>query len=189
MKFIEEKIIEAASKNKVAVIAIDGRCASGKTTFCEYLKGKYNCNVVHMDDFFLPPELKSEERLCEPGGNIHHERLLDEVISKLGTGKAFSYRPYSCKNKSYGEEVKLSPDTFTVVEGAYACHPILGDYYDLGIFFDIDSEKQIERIVDRNGKADAEVFKSKWILLEEKYFDTFGIKEKCDIVEQSTENE
>lgn len=189
MKIIEEKIKEAVKKNNRAVIAVDGRCASGKTTFCEYLKGKYNCNIVHMDHFFLPLSMRTAERLCEPGGNIHHERLFDEVISKLGTGKAFSYRPYSCKNKSFGDEIVISPDTFTVFEGAYACHPVLGNYYELSIFFDIDPEKQIERIISRNGKAEAEVFKSKWIVLEEKYFDAFGIKEKCDLVVQSIENE
>ena len=32
-----------------------------------------------MDDFFLPMELRTAERLEEPGGNVHYERFSAEV--------------------------------------------------------------------------------------------------------------
>ena len=38
------------------VIAIDGRCASGKTTLAAYLKTALSCNVIHMDHFYLRKE-------------------------------------------------------------------------------------------------------------------------------------
>ena len=38
------------------LIAVDGRCASGKTTLAASLERETGCNVVHMDDFFLRPE-------------------------------------------------------------------------------------------------------------------------------------
>lgn len=34
------------------LIAIDGRCAAGKTTLAALLKKEINCNIIHMDDFF-----------------------------------------------------------------------------------------------------------------------------------------
>ena len=54
----------------------------------------YGGNLYHMDDFFLPPQRKTRERLAEPGGNVDRERFFAEVLSRLGT--AFSYRPWRC---------------------------------------------------------------------------------------------
>ena len=34
------------------VIAIDGRCASGKTTLAGRLQKEIDCNIIHMDHFF-----------------------------------------------------------------------------------------------------------------------------------------
>ena len=36
-------------------IAIDGPCASGKTTLARNLNERFGGNVLHMDDFFLRP--------------------------------------------------------------------------------------------------------------------------------------
>ena len=35
------------------LIAIDGRCASGKTTLAAQLHEQTDCDVIHMDDFFF----------------------------------------------------------------------------------------------------------------------------------------
>ena len=37
------------------LVAIDGKCTSGKTTLASKLTEIYDCNVFHMDDFFLRP--------------------------------------------------------------------------------------------------------------------------------------
>lgn len=45
-------------ENTPILIAIDGRCASGKTTLAamvQKLYGSKNCDVLHMDDFFFAP--------------------------------------------------------------------------------------------------------------------------------------
>lgn len=34
------------------IVAIDGRCGSGKTTLGEYLEQVFDCNLFRMDDFF-----------------------------------------------------------------------------------------------------------------------------------------
>ncbi len=49
------------------------------------------------------------------------------------------------------------------------------------IFLDVDSDEQLDRIEKRNGKNQLSEFINKWIPLEEKYFEEFGIKEKCDL--------
>lgn len=34
------------------LVAIDGRCAAGKTTLAASLQAQLGCNVFHVDDFF-----------------------------------------------------------------------------------------------------------------------------------------
>ena len=42
-----------------------------------------------MDDFFLPPALRTPERRSEPGGNVHYERFLTEVLPNLRSEDLF----------------------------------------------------------------------------------------------------
>ena len=55
-------------KDGPVVIALDGRAASGKSTAAAILSEALGAGVVAMDDFFLPPELRTPERLSQPGG-------------------------------------------------------------------------------------------------------------------------
>ena len=43
--------------------AMDGPCATGKSTLGARLARLYSCPLFHMDDFFLPPERKTPERV------------------------------------------------------------------------------------------------------------------------------
>ena len=47
---------EISKQNKSSVIiAVDGRCAAGKTYLASRIKEAINCNVIHMDHFFCVP--------------------------------------------------------------------------------------------------------------------------------------
>jgi len=175
--------IRQLNKERV-IIAIDGRCGGGKTTLAHQLSKAFDCNVIHIDDFFLQPHQRTAERLGKAGENVDHERFLTEVLIPLKENKPFSYRPFSCKNQELGEAVEVEPKPVTIVEGSYSCHPNLWDYYDLRIFVDIDPDEQMKRITSRNGSEAAKAFKNKWIPLEEKYFGAYNIKNRCDIVKE-----
>ena len=183
MDQIFEKIEEIIDKKPRAVIGIDGQCASGKTTLANEIADKFNAQIIHMDDFFLPFDMRSNERLSETGGNVHYERFNDEVVSGLREGDKFAYRAFCCKNGTYAETKELSNGFPIVIEGAYAFHPKIKISYDLKIFLKSDYETRIERIRQRNGDEKLEIFKAKWIPLEDKYFSEFSIEEKCDIIE------
>lgn len=164
------------------IVAIDGRCASGKTTLADKLYEKMECNLIHMDDFFLRPEQRTEKRLATPGENVDYERFFAEVLQPLIANQVFSYRPYDCKLQDLKEPIKISPKKVTIIEGSYSCHNSLWKYYDLRIFMDVDTDTQLSRIKIRNGEEAVNRFKNLWIPLEEKYFETFDIKERCEIL-------
>jgi dephospho-CoA kinase len=163
-------------------VAIEGNCGAGKTSLASLLEEIYDCNVFHMDHFFLTPELRTEERLKEAGGNVDYVRFKNEVINGLDSGKEFSYRIYDCSTCSMDQTVDVKPKMLNIIEGSYCMHPTLAESYDLKIFLRIGQEEQSRRILERNGPFMHERFISQWIPLENRYFSEFDIVSKCDIV-------
>ncbi len=182
MKKAINKIEEILSAKPNAVIAIDGCCASGKTTLATELAERFDMQIIHMDDFFLPPKMRTAQRLAQAGGNIHYERFNNEVADRLKSSKSFEYNVFSCKLGRFADKHTVSTQKPIIIEGSYSMHPEIPDIYDLKIFLKIDSKTQLERILERNGKEALEVFKSKWIPLENRYFSEFNIAERCDII-------
>lgn len=166
-------------RNRV-IIALDGRCASGKTTLAAELGARYGWSVVHMDHFFLRPEQRSPARYARPGGNVDHERFLEEVLLPLRRGERPVYRPFDCRSQALLPPVPFEPGPVVLVEGSYSCHPALWAQYDLRAFLTVDSKIQMERVAAREGEEYAQVFREKWIPLEERYFSACGVEGRCD---------
>ena len=164
------------------LVAIDGGSASGKTTLAALLSQVYDCNVFHMDDFFLRPEQRTEERLAEPGGNVDRERFAREVLRPLAQGQEVICRRYDCQTRTLADPVTAAPKALNIVEGAYSMHPALADSYDLTVFLKISPEAQRSRILARNGPEVGERFFTRWIPLEQRYFDALDPAGRCDLI-------
>ena len=179
---IFSKIDKLLAEKDSVIIAIEGGSASGKSTLAEILSDVYDCNVFHMDDFFLRPEQRTAERFSEIGGNIDWERFIDEVIEPLMNGKTVCYRPFDCSTQTLKDSVTVATKKLTVVEGVYSTHPSFEGYYDLSIFLDIAPEHQKERILKRNSPQFATRFFEEWIPLENKHFIYTEIKKRVDVL-------
>ena len=180
-----EAISAALAEKGRIIVAIDGRCASGKSSLAQELAAVLGANLIHMDDFFLRPHQRSRERLAIPGENIDHERFLTEVLLPLREGRAFSYRPFSCSTQRLGDPVSVIPKPVTLIEGSYACHMKLRDHYDLRIFLTVDPTEQMQRIEARNGSY-VTAFLDTWIPLEEAYFRFCSVADCCHLVLDTT---
>ena len=170
------------AENPRLLVAIDGGSASGKTTLAALLARVYDCSVFHMDDFFLRPEQRTEERLAEPGGNVDRERFYEEVREPLTTGKTVTFRRYDCRTQTLADPATITPKALNIVEGAYSMHPLLADSYDLTVFLKIPPEVQRARILARNGPEVGERFFTRWIPLEQRYFDALDPAGRCDLI-------
>lgn len=179
---ILQKAAAVLAEKETCVIAIDGRAAAGKTTLARKLKMIFETDVIEMDNFFLPLELRTEKRLAEAGGNIHYERFLAEVLPVLSKAEPFSYRIFSCSVMDFDGEREIGTAPVRIVEGSYSQHPLFGDYADVRVFACVEEGEQMARILKRNGDEMAEMFRSRWIPMEEKYFTAFSIAEKADII-------
>lgn len=178
---ITEKITELLSRKSQIIVAIDGYAASGKTTLSDQLKRDFSCNVIHMDDFYLPLELRDADWKTSPGKNIDFLKL-GQVLEQVKSGKAYSFCPYSCALCAYKEPVVYSKKSLTIVEGSYSCFPGLNLYYDFSIFLEISSSEQKKRILTRNGEEGLLRFQKLWIPLEHQYFREYHIRESSDFV-------
>lgn len=175
-----KKLDEMLAEQSFVRIAIDGRCASGKSTLGALLAKVYNANLFHMDDYFLPFPRKTPERLAEPGGNVDYERFGEEIAFHP-KGEAVTWARFDCCTQALCEPETTPPTPLTVVEGSYSLHPTLRNAYDLKVFLDIDPERQSARILKRNGPEKHLRFVNEWIPLENVYFDTLDIRSLCDL--------
>lgn len=182
MEKLIKRIEEIISQKGRITVAIDGCCASGKTTLANQLAVIFNAQVIHMDSFFLPVDMRTEQRLSQTGGNVHYERFCNEAVRGIKSGQSFKYGIYSCATDTLSESEAINPQNSLIIEGSYSLHPEIPDICDLRIFLETDSETQLERILNRNGASALEAFKSKWIPLENRYFEEFEIKNKCDVI-------
>ena len=176
-----------AQPPRPCIIAIDGRAASGKTTMADQLSQILGGNVVRMDDFFLPPNLRTQERFQTPGGNVHYERFAEEILPRLRDSEPFSYRKFDCHVMDYNGKRQIDSSPIRIVEGSYSHHPALEDYADIKVFSHVDPDKQMDRILHRNGPQMARMFKERWIPMEENYIHAYRIDTSSQIVIDSTD--
>lgn len=172
----------AQTEHHPLCVAIDGRCASGKTSFAERLRQIYGCPVLHMDDFFLPAAQKTPERMAEIGGNVDYQRFAQEVLPHMTSGQSLQIGVFDCRAQDVREQITIPPASMYVVEGSYALHPMLADAYHLKVFFNVSSETQRRRILERNGPEMLRRFEELWIPMEEQYFRALDIAARCDFV-------
>ena len=60
LEIVKQQIDTLLEEQTFVIVAIDGKCTSGKTTLASQLAEIYDCNVFHMDDF--SSERSSEHR-------------------------------------------------------------------------------------------------------------------------------
>ena len=181
LRCIQTQIDHLLKLHPHVILAIDGNCTSGKTTLAKQLSKLYDCNVFHMDDFFLRPEQRTPERFAQIGGNVDYERFREEVLLPLKSGEPFSYRPFSCSTFTLSDPVLVRPKKLTIIEGTYSLHPYFGDAYDLRILLTVTPELQCQRILERPEFLHKRFF-DEWIPMEDRYFGELQISQKCDLI-------
>lgn len=182
---LEKLAREKVRRERPILIAVDGRCGSGKTGFAALMDVLVcSCDVVHMDDFYLPWSRRAENWMDIPAGNMDLERFREEVLLSAGKGEPAFYRPYDCPGDRLLDPVELW-ESLRVVEGTYSQHPALAGYYDYKIFLTCDREEQTRRLRVREGDY-YPTFDRVWRTLEERYFAACGIEAAADLVVDTT---
>ena len=80
-QLLQQQKMQQQTQDRPVIVAIDGRCASGKTTLCSFIEQKTGYTVLHLDHFFLQPHQRTPQRLAQPGGNVDYERFWQQAVS------------------------------------------------------------------------------------------------------------
>lgn len=179
---LKREIEQRRENKKPFLVAIDGGSASGKSTLGAALAEELQATLIHMDDFFLPMEMRTEERFAQPGGNVHWERVLAEVLEPIRQGKGPEYGVFDCSVMAVNKTVRADVRDVVIVEGAYSLHPMLREYFDLRVLVEVEESVQKERILRRNGEQMLRRFLTEWIPLERVYFEACQVKDCCHII-------
>ena len=179
------RIARLVKRGEPAIVAVDGRCGSGKSGFGDLAEKLFFCNVIHMDDFYLPPDQRSGEWESIPGGNMDFARFLQEVLVPAGAGQAVHYRPFDCQRGTLSRERVLPARSLTVVEGSSSQQPLLTARYDLKLFFTCSAQEQRRRLERREG-AHFAAYQARWMPMEEQYFRQCGTQRNADLVIDTT---
>ena len=168
------------------VVALDGRCGSGKTTLASALRAQFPaCSLLHTDDFYLPSSQRVENWQQIPCANMDLARLCREVLEPACAGQSCLYRGYSCREGSYLPARQLLPQPLVILEGSYSHHPLLAQYESLRVFVTCSKAEQTYRLQAREGER-YPAFAAWWIPLEEGYFAQYGIEAAADFVVDTT---
>lgn len=163
------------------VVAIEGGAATGKSTLASQLARRFDAPVIPMDDFFLPPDLRTGERLAERGGNIHYERFDLQVAQPLREHRTAVYDVYDCHADRIIGQRRVEPGPLTIVEGVYSLHPRYRDVMNLRILLQTSPETQDKRLRAR-GPWLYRSFRDVWLPLERAYFEAEDFPALCDAV-------
>ncbi len=180
------KIDQMLMNQEHLVIAIDGDAGSGKSELANLLKSIYECDIIHMDDFFLQNQQRTPQRLQEIGGNIDDERFENEVIIPLKEKRSFTYKPYDCQTSLFANPIRVDNNHIIVVEGSYSLHEKFKDAYDIKLYLKVDSKAQLNRLKKRNNPQLVPRFINEWIPKEKAYAEFYNIEKHADFVFDTT---
>ena len=176
----------AQKPTKPLVLALDGRCGSGKTTLADQLARQFPGSIVlHTDDFYLPPAQRVRGWEKTPCANMDLIRLRDEALRLAYEGQPVLYRAYSCRAGAYQPVQELAAQPLVILEGSYSHHPLLAGYETLRVFITCSKEAQTRRLQAREGERYTN-FAARWIPLEEGYFAQYRIEETADLTVDTT---
>ncbi len=177
------------SMKEPVFVVIDGDCGGGKTTLADRLATLLGGEILHMDDFFLPPSMRTDERLLVPGGNVHYERFFSQILTPLLMGQTdLLFDRFSCRNNET-VKTKVSLSKRTIIEGSYSHHPTFDHAYQtlhaIKVFVCVDESHQHMRLRARN-ETMFDRFISTFIPLEKSFQQAYDIRTKADIIISSS---
>ncbi|UJP41513.1 uridine kinase [Cellulomonas palmilytica] len=138
------------------LIAVDGRGASGKSTFADALAARAHPRpvvVLHVDDFFHPPHVRHARGRLSPEGfwldTYDYDTLVSGALEPLSRGGAGAFR-----RTGDSAQVEQAPDdALVVVEGTFLLRDELARFWDVSVFLDVRRDEADRRMRAR-GRLD-----------------------------------
>ena len=161
---IASRAIALNGRGCPVVVGIDGRSASGKTTFADAMADAIRGTgrpVIRasIDDFHRPGHKRRSGREAYTPESYYHqafdyERFVQWVVDPLmphGDRRCrVRYWDAAADRTAADEELVAADDAVAVIDGVFLFRAELRDRWDLSIWLDIDFETMIARAVARD---------------------------------------
>jgi molybdenum cofactor guanylyltransferase len=161
---ILELIAERQARvDRPIVIAIDGPSCAGKSILATAVALRSAASVLEGDDFYrttLPrltlPEREAMSDAAVVDAVIDWERLRDEALLPLRTGRPATFQPYDWD----ADDGRLAPPKtipaadVVILDGVYAARPELADLVDVAVYLAVDPQTRARRYVERHNDPD-----------------------------------
>ena len=181
--YIDQVKANINTLDKKVLIALEGRCASGKTTISKLIK---DVTLIHIDDFF---DEKKEDRL-------NYKELINLLnrIKNAKVGEIIEFNAFSCRDwKYYKKEITVNNVIlfefksfaalfFIFFEGVYSYSEEIRDYFDKVIFSVISKDEQLNRLNKRENEYYLQKYLNEWIPSEEEYYKSFDFVSNANIL-------
>lgn len=158
------------------LIAIDGPAGSGKSTLAKdlylYFSTTREVNLLGLDDIYDGWENALSQKLTTDL----------EIIARAHIDKtSISVPIYDWISSAYGDAREIEPRDILIIEGVGSGQEIIRSNNAITIWMDIDPERGVERVLERDGHHIAEQMKA-WQILQSQHFAESGAKENADFI-------
>jgi uridine kinase len=173
-------------RRRTLLVGIDGRGASGRSTFARALEASADeVTVVEYDDFYLPlAERLARAARADPeiGGNFDWRRLRDQVLDPVVRDEPGRYRRYDWLGDRLAEWHSVPVGGILIVEGNYSTRAELVGYYDYTVWIDAPRELRLERGVRRGGENTRHRWLTEWMPEEDRYVEAEDPATRVDLL-------
>jgi uridine kinase len=173
---VADRVLELVDLGRLMpVVLIDGRAASGKSTFAENLQnqlfkqGESMPRLIHMDDLY------------EGWGGLAagSEYLARNILSPLAKGETASWQEYDWVKEKRINWREFSGGTPLIIEGCGAVSRRSKEFADLTIWIQAEESVRRNRWIEREGNDN---FFDKWAASELEYYAKEKSSGLCELV-------
>ena len=158
------------------LIAIDGPAGSGKSTLAEnlylYFSTTREVNLLGLDDIYDGWENALGEKLSKD---------LAEIARAHKNRTSISVPTYDWAAFAYGDAREIKPREILIIEGVGSAQEVIRSNNAITIWMDIDPQRGVERVLERDGHHIAEQMKA-WQILQSQHFAESGARENADFI-------
>ena len=180
---IEKRLLAMLVDRAVAVVALDGFSAAGKSTLASVMVERLDAAVIHGDDFYR--DMPEAERLeLSPAAGVEAyfdwQRMRSEAIEPLRYGSPATFQRFDWEAGSgLTDSVTIDPRPVVIVEGVYSGRSELAQLVDLAVFVNTPEEVRRRR---RQLRHDASEWELRWDAAERLYFNSIRPVGSFDLV-------
>jgi uridine kinase len=158
------------------LLAIDGPAGSGKSTLAKnlflFFSTSREVNLLGLDEIYDGWDNALGAKLTLDLNNVTKAHLNKEPVS---------LQIYDWSNCTFDNVREIKPKELLIIEGVGSAQEIIRDHNAITIWMDIDPDRGVQRVLERDGHHLATQMRA-WQELQRQHFSESGARENADFI-------